>query len=124
MANGEFRIGKCRRHPVIRSVRNTRTSASSVALFPRERMRAITADRLVFVKTSGIASAPARVSYAASGVAARRRQIPQASVSRARSAASGVPANCFSIAAGRIILCRTSAATYARSFSRRAASLL
>lgn len=34
--------------------RNTRTSASSVARFPRDRMRAMTADRLALVKTSGM----------------------------------------------------------------------
>ena len=124
MPDSEFRMGICRRHPVIPCVRNTRSSASSVARFPRERMRAITADRLAFVKTSGIASTPTRSHSAASRVAARCRQIVHASTSRSRSAMSGVPAISFSKTTGRISWWRDSAATYATSFSRRAASLL
>jgi hypothetical protein len=38
---------------VIPSARKTRTSASSVAPFPRERMRDITSLRLALVKMSG-----------------------------------------------------------------------
>jgi len=37
-------------------LRNSRASASSVSLFPRPRMRDITSDRLVWVKTSGMAT--------------------------------------------------------------------
>jgi hypothetical protein len=34
--------------------RNTRINANSVSLFPRERMRDITCERLALVKTSGM----------------------------------------------------------------------
>ena len=44
---------QCLLHPVIPSARKTRTSASSVARFPRERMRDITSERLALVKMSG-----------------------------------------------------------------------
>jgi hypothetical protein len=39
---------------VILFTRNNFASASSVSLFPRERMRDITSDRFALVKTSGI----------------------------------------------------------------------
>jgi len=44
----------CLRHPLIPCARKIRTNASSVSLFPRERMRDITSERLALVKTSGI----------------------------------------------------------------------
>jgi hypothetical protein len=44
----------CLRQPVILCRRNSLASASSVSLFPRERMRDITSERLASVKTSGI----------------------------------------------------------------------
>jgi hypothetical protein len=37
----------------MRCARNTRINASSVSLFPRERMRDITSLRLALLKTSG-----------------------------------------------------------------------
>jgi len=48
------RIFRCLRQPVILFARNRRISASSVSLFPRERMRDITSLRLALVKTSGM----------------------------------------------------------------------
>ena len=45
---------RCLRQPVILCWRNNFISASSVAAFPRERMRDITADRFALVKTSDI----------------------------------------------------------------------
>ena len=47
-----IRICLCLLHPVMPCARKTRTSASSVALFPRERMRDITSLRLALVKMS------------------------------------------------------------------------
>jgi hypothetical protein len=44
----------CLLQPVILFRRNNFASASSVSLFPRERMRDITSDRFVLVKTSDI----------------------------------------------------------------------
>src|ERR1043165_1240796 len=41
----------CRRQPVILLRRNKRTSAISVSLFPRPRIRDITSDRFALVKT-------------------------------------------------------------------------
>jgi hypothetical protein len=51
-----FRLSQCRRQPEILFRRNNFASASSGALFPRERMRDITSERLALVKTSGIFS--------------------------------------------------------------------
>lgn len=46
----------CRRHPVMPCARNSRASARYVSRLPRERIRAITADRFRLVNTSGIFS--------------------------------------------------------------------
>jgi len=46
-------IRTCRLHPEIWCARNNRASATSVSLFPRERMCDITSDRFDLVKTSG-----------------------------------------------------------------------
>ena len=43
-----------RRQPLIPLERRIKANRSSVSLFPRERIADMTADRLVFVKTSGI----------------------------------------------------------------------
>jgi hypothetical protein len=50
--SGRPKTGRCRRHPEIPCRRKSRTRTSSVSLFPRERMRAITADRFALEKTS------------------------------------------------------------------------
>jgi hypothetical protein len=52
------RINTWRRQPVIPFARNSFANASSVSLFPRERMRDITSDRFALVKTSGISIQP------------------------------------------------------------------
>jgi hypothetical protein len=44
----------CRRQPVIWFRRKNLASATSVSLFPRERMRDITSERFALVKTSDI----------------------------------------------------------------------
>jgi hypothetical protein len=48
-----FRISTCLLPPVMPCARNTCINASSVSLFPRERMRDITPLGLALVKTSG-----------------------------------------------------------------------
>jgi hypothetical protein len=45
---------RCRLQPEILCARNNRASATSVPLFPRDRMRDITSDRFDLVKTSAI----------------------------------------------------------------------
>lgn len=50
----------CLLHPLIPFARNSRASASSVSLFPRERMRDITSDRFALVKTSDMVAIPRR----------------------------------------------------------------
>ncbi len=60
----------CRRQPVIPSARISLTSASSVALFPRDRTRLITSERLAFVKTSDMNHLPPKVARRSSS---RRR---------------------------------------------------
>jgi hypothetical protein len=54
MLDGEMRISRWRRQPVILLLRNTFASATSVSLFPRDRMRDITSERLALVKMSAI----------------------------------------------------------------------
>jgi hypothetical protein len=48
------RTSKCRRQPLIPFTRNSLASASSVSLFPRERIRDMTSERLDLEKTSAI----------------------------------------------------------------------
>ena len=48
------RTSECRRQPEIPFARNNRASASSVSLFPRERMRDMTSERFALEKTSAI----------------------------------------------------------------------
>lgn len=52
--SGFPKTGRLRRQPVTRCLRNRLIKASSVSLFPLPRMRDMTCDRLVLVKTSGI----------------------------------------------------------------------
>jgi len=49
-----FRISRCLRNPETLFRRSSRASASSVSLFPRERMRDITSERFALVKISDI----------------------------------------------------------------------
>ena len=48
------RTSKCRLQPTILCARSNAASATSVAWFPRERMRDISSDRFFLVKTSDI----------------------------------------------------------------------
>lgn len=58
--SGLPKTGRERRQPVIWCRRNRAINASSVSLFPRPRMRAMTAERLALLKTSAIAGVPER----------------------------------------------------------------
>jgi hypothetical protein len=52
--SGFPKMGRCRRQPVILFLRRSRARAISVSLLPRPRMRDMTSERFILVKTSGI----------------------------------------------------------------------
>ncbi len=69
--SGFPKTGRLRRQPVTRCFRNRLIKASSVSLFPLPRMRDMTCDRLVLVKTSAIVNWDAKNLMPLSHVPAR-----------------------------------------------------
>lgn len=77
MKSGRPKIGTCRLHPTILYRRSNRANATSVSLFPRDRIAAITRERFPLLKTSLIlVTNPPLSARSASPAMAGRRCLP------------------------------------------------